>query len=565
MKTRQLLKEIKGVFKPPIKEYYIGKWAYGTPYFYPWNFHETIISVRKLKLRTKEDRNNYIERYPHLKDDLRAKFSNIPMVRRRKDWTIKLFRNYYFIQYGWPISIKWVQLGWKWKYECYDKDTQVLTKNGWKYFKELNKSDLILCLNDKYEGEYCIPMDIISYHYKGKMYKLSSTNIDLLVTPNHRLFVAKGNKFGRYKNSIKKFEFEFCTPDKYFNKSKRFLKSFRWVGENIEYYEIPEYIYLKKIRRGDKKSTYVIHKQVFKIEPFLKFLGFFTAEGSADEKKGDISISACNDGTQKAYNERRDVERILNELGFKIKVSGEERTGVNYKIYNKPLAIWLVENCGKLAPNKKAPDFIKNLTPQLIKIYLEWLYKGDGHKTNTSYILSTVSKQLKDDTEELILKSGKTFKSYSTDNKHNKPTINGRIIQGNYITHHINWLNEKNEVNINNETIKTANNYKEEWIDYNDNVYCATVPYNKLFIKRNGRGVWCGNSVRYEWFPMFQINFFKWQFVIKWRSPDKNDDRYYEQILWWLKGSDKDLKKAEKTWGWTDMKGNSTWNKDYLL
>lgn len=117
MKTRQLLKEIKGIFKPPIKEYYIGKWAYGTPYFYPRNFHETIISVRKLKLKPQEQKDKYAERYPHLKDKDVNKFSNLPMVRRRKEKIIKLFNNYYFIQWGWPISIKWIQLGWKWKYE----------------------------------------------------------------------------------------------------------------------------------------------------------------------------------------------------------------------------------------------------------------------------------------------------------------------------------------------------------------------------------------------------------------------------------------------------------------
>mgnify|MGYP001152850089 CR=1 FL=1 len=116
MKIKELKKEIKGVFKPPIKEYYIGKLAYGTPYFYPWNFHETIISIRKLKLRTEEDRNDFIETYSHLKDDLRAKFSNIPMVRRRKYHVIRLFNNYYFIQWGWPISINNINLGWKWKF-----------------------------------------------------------------------------------------------------------------------------------------------------------------------------------------------------------------------------------------------------------------------------------------------------------------------------------------------------------------------------------------------------------------------------------------------------------------
>ena len=72
MKIRKLLKEIKGVFIPPKKKYYFGKLAFGNPYFYPWNFNKSILTIRK----------------------------NKPKFLRCKSF--KLFS--YEISYGWPIS-----------------------------------------------------------------------------------------------------------------------------------------------------------------------------------------------------------------------------------------------------------------------------------------------------------------------------------------------------------------------------------------------------------------------------------------------------------------------------
>lgn len=114
----RIINEIKGVFVPPKKRYYLGKLVYGTPYMNPTGFSPTIISVRKLKLKTQEELNKYDERYPHLKQyrEDKFKFSNIPMVRRCKDWVVKIFGTYYWIQLGKPWSITTVQLGWKDKF-----------------------------------------------------------------------------------------------------------------------------------------------------------------------------------------------------------------------------------------------------------------------------------------------------------------------------------------------------------------------------------------------------------------------------------------------------------------
>ena len=71
---------------------------------------------------------------------------------------------------------------------------------------------------------------------------------------------------------------------------------------------------------------------------------------------------------------------------------------------------------------------------------------------------------------------------------------------------------------------------------------------------------------RVEWMPSFQIYFFNWQFCRWYVSPVKDEDHYWEQVLWYLKYSDKDIVKARDTWGWVDYDTKkSTWNDDYLI
>lgn len=117
MKIKELKKQIKGVFKQPIKQYYIGKIKYGAPYFNPSNFLSSIIWIRILKRKEPKQYQEYVERYPHFKDKPQAIYSNLPMVRRTKDWIIKLFGKDLFITIGYPIAVRNIQLGWKWKHD----------------------------------------------------------------------------------------------------------------------------------------------------------------------------------------------------------------------------------------------------------------------------------------------------------------------------------------------------------------------------------------------------------------------------------------------------------------
>ena len=106
-------KELIGdVFIPLKRNYYLGRLAHGTPYFYPINFNSSILSFRKLILTPQEELDKYEN--PWIKESKR--FKNLPIVRRAKDKIFKIFNQYYWVEIGWPIMISKTELGYKDKF-----------------------------------------------------------------------------------------------------------------------------------------------------------------------------------------------------------------------------------------------------------------------------------------------------------------------------------------------------------------------------------------------------------------------------------------------------------------
>jgi len=113
MKIKEIIKNIKGVFKLPVKKYYIGKQIYGTPYFAPMNFSSNIIRIKKVTKKSEKE----ISKLSNWAKTVKSNMYNLPMVSRSKFWVIKLFNNYYWIEIGWPIKCINYDLGWKDKFE----------------------------------------------------------------------------------------------------------------------------------------------------------------------------------------------------------------------------------------------------------------------------------------------------------------------------------------------------------------------------------------------------------------------------------------------------------------
>ena len=388
------------------------------------------------------------------------------------------------------------------KYGCYDEQTEVLTDKGWKFFRDITKEDKIACLKQEQYLDYVSPTDIISYRYDGDMYRLKTRGVDLLVTPNHNLYVAKGSYYnGRYDPPKKKdYPFELTTYEKFFGKNKRFKKSAVWNKEEIQEITIPGYSYTANMILTNKivQNKYISRKYIkpemkFFIDNFFKFLGWYVAEGCSSKSKGDIRI-ACNNTD--GGIEKEIIANILDSCDIKIKTSMEDKSALTFNIYSKVLASWLSDNCGANSYLKKIPDCIKNASARQIRLFLESLFSGDGHKAETSYILTTVSKQLSDDVQECILKAGDVARIYKPRNHGPMQGIGDPTKTYNAADRYeINWLTDSQDHNTQNKGLSSSSVERLE--EYHGQVYCVTVPEHIIYVRRNGIPVWCGNSLRF--------------------------------------------------------------------
>jgi len=80
---------------------------------------------------------------------------------------------------------------------CLTVDGQILTKEGWKYIKDISTDEVVQTLNpNTTEIEFHKIIRKIDEPYKGKMLRFVGLNIDLTVTPNHKIpLIAECGKF----------------------------------------------------------------------------------------------------------------------------------------------------------------------------------------------------------------------------------------------------------------------------------------------------------------------------------------------------------------------------------
>lgn len=89
--------------------------------------------------------------------------------------------------------------------DCHDDQTKILTKDGWKYFKDLTEDDELASVNP--EDQTLIfekPVRLIGYEYEGKLIHASHHSLDFAVTPNHKMLVST---YDEHKAKFGKFEF----------------------------------------------------------------------------------------------------------------------------------------------------------------------------------------------------------------------------------------------------------------------------------------------------------------------------------------------------------------------
>ena len=384
------------------------------------------------------------------------------------------------------------------KFGCYDEKTETLTKGGWKLFSSLTMEDDLATLDEHGFLVYQKPNDLIAYDYAGPMYFLESRGVDLLVTPNHRLYLAKAPFwFGRYLPPLVKriYPLGFHLPHEFFGKKKDMQKGALWLGRQQDEFLLPEYRRSNQTRNPFRSDGtlmtrgYIREVRSVPMGAWLTFLGWYVAEGCCSSDQINISQISISANNADGGIERQTVEAAIKAIGYDPIPSMEDKSAVVYKFYDAQLAPWLLDESGQFAENKHVPSFIKELPPDQIRIFLDALFAGDGHKARTAHTLYTVSPKLSDDATELILKAGDVA---DVDTRPPSTTVlrNGRVIKGNFPCFCISWMKKSFRHTV-------PANAKEGWLGYTGKVHCATVPNGLLFVRRNWKSVWSGNSLRF--------------------------------------------------------------------
>jgi hypothetical protein len=369
---------------------------------------------------------------------------------------------------------------------CFDEKTEVLTDKGWKKFSDIHFDDKICTLNlTNYHIEFQQPTGIFSYDYEGRMYRLKTKRVDLLVTPNHRLLISGCDFRKPARFYLKKAEFVF-------GKSKRFKKDGIWVGENPKYFVLPSV----KMKWGCKYlsgGSRIKPAKKFPIKPWLKFFGFWLAEGwtHKDEKRGAYEVCLSNQNNTLLS----EMKEILENFGYKVYWDKKINNIIRVRDYQ---LFHYLKQFGKCY-EKFIPPEIKCLSKELLEIFLKYYIKGDGHiygRNGKGLSATTTSIHLRDDLQEIALKVGMSAYYKLSRPKGTLFKNPGCQYKKAYKQNNDAWtiyFTRRNIHTVLPSSIKKYG-YEEAWVDYKGKVFSVAVPNQVVYIRRNGIPVWCGNS-----------------------------------------------------------------------
>lgn len=350
---------------------------------------------------------------------------------------------------------------------CYSEDTQVYTDQGWKFFKDLNKTEKVATLNSKNQQlEFQRPIRYIQEFYTGEMHHYIHSNVDLLVTPNHNMLYIPDS--GRKE----KEQFKFKTSNELF-KNQRFklFKGCNWKGNNIKYFTLPAY---KNDYGNNGNIKYRRSSKKIPIELWIQFLAWYLSEGS-------VSTGMINIGQAKTSLYTAEIKYIMKKmstyLNCKYSIYDYPNKVLNHTLFSTQLVDYL-KQFGK-AKEKYIPKDIKLLSSSLLKLFLNTYIKGDGSFTERGYAkIFTASTNMKNDLEEIILKAGYSSSVRITTSGFGKPIYN---------------------IGIKSRIASIRRQYKEI-ISYSGYVYCVELLKNHtLYVRRvEGKHVWSGNCLHWR-------------------------------------------------------------------
>ncbi len=382
---------------------------------------------------------------------------------------------------------------------CYSSDTEVLTRRGWLRFSDVTLADEVASRNQATKAfEWQLPTAIIAKPHCGEMLHFTSTSVDILVTPEHRMLLnsmpyrANGGKKRATSKGIA--DKEVILPAKVValghNPMNKIPMTSEWLGGkevDRKVFEIKardveaERVYAGSLRNITVPASSMQGKTVsLSGDDYCALMGAYLAEGNVRSAGG---IEIAQKETSKGF-------APYAALAARVLGGPAQHTG----------RAFVFARCGMtehfrqfgLAHEKFIPDEIMNAPKHQIKLFWDYYVLGDGSfavRKNVSgrgrvgqpgVRVTTVSERMAGQLVELAQKLGWSASVYKRVSK-GKQWIVGNLCN----------VRDCYSVRV---RYSKAMGFKIKPTPYEGTVHCVSVPNGIVYVRRNGKPAWCGNS-----------------------------------------------------------------------
>lgn len=358
-----------------------------------------------------------------------------------------------------------------WDHLCYDYQTEILTNRGWVFFKDLTSSDLVAQVDtDGLDMSFVQPTDIIRYRYRGPMVQYKTANVDLLVTPDHRMVFKSKEHFDGGDKSL-------------------------WADWGVKSTDkLPKHFYIPQAVRWERSDIASVELGGVSIsgDDYARFMGVWVAEGcTTSTLYTDCLWTGRKDALRRKVIISQDkgafadeIKVLVERLPYHFKVSGQGSKRPRHLHFLSPdRKLWEDLRVYGKSGDKFVPSIIKSMSVRQILLFLEWYGKGDGHRTvrnanSINYV--SKSRRLIDDVQELLLRVGRTG---GIGKRPNAYRITSRSSKRDGEQKWYGQVSPKHKRSV----------------PYDNEVFCVSVPTGAIVVRRNGKPAVCGNCLPMEY------------------------------------------------------------------
>lgn len=353
---------------------------------------------------------------------------------------------------------------------CYDDQTEVLTSDGfvpwpdvWQHFRECdkqydNKCGIRLGIWDPAASTLCyeVPEYITCDPYKGDMYQVDHGGVDLLVTPDHKMWVRLKDQWDASNKSQGWSRFRLLPANELGNRScVRYSKlapmvAPMWMGDGFPACNDPQAL--------------------------LELIGFFIGDGSARGTRAN--------GIDFHLKKKREIQFLhecVARVGWPMREFPSYEGRRKFCVYGEGIGHQFEEMFYWNDNKKHLPEWCLRLDRDDAAAILNGMRHSDGSEKRGAWVYYTGSARLAEQVQILGLHAGEACHVSQTDQAEPYDPM-----------FRVTFLSRMREPVVNQGKVQTS------MVPYEGNVYCAKTRTGILVVRRNGKIVLSGNTTPFE-------------------------------------------------------------------